>query len=40
MDRWLRPVSMKMKCVELEMLRAIGLLRTKLIYGFSVEMTE
>jgi len=39
-DRWLRPVSMVMKRVELELLRATGFLRKTLIYGFPVEMPE
>lgn len=39
-DSLLRPVSMEMKRVELELLRSIGFLRTKLIYVFPVEMTE
>jgi len=39
-DRWLRPVSMEMKRVELELLRTIGFSRKNLIYGFPVEMTE
>jgi hypothetical protein len=40
MERWLRPVNMVMKRVELELLRATGFLRKTLIYGFPVEMPE
>jgi hypothetical protein len=39
-DRWLRPVGMEMKRMELELLRAIGFLRKTLTYGFPVDMPE
>ena len=39
-DSWLTPVSMVMKRVELELLRAIGFLWKTLMYGFPVEMPE